>query len=186
MIDEELNEDIRKGDMLPEDAESEYRGRSGGNKAETRVKLKYCLFSNLILGMAILAYFLLKQQALVGYAGSVGPGTSVALDTVQVNLGGLKEQLRVRVVLEAKNQEYRNFLETKKFLLADTLIQIAQKKKSGELLRSSEQNRFKRELLEEFNYRLISKRGRINAIYFTEFVISETAGKTNRKKPDNG
>jgi len=172
MADEELKEDVEKEDGLTEDSDSYEEKRSSKKRNEPKIKLKYSLLSNLITAIVVLAYFLLRQQVLVGEAKPLVVDNTVALDAVEVNLQGFEERLRVKVVLDAKDKRQREWLDAKRFLLTDLLIQMAQKKNAEELGSIVSQNKFKRELFDEFNYRLDPDRGHISTIYFAEFVIS--------------
>jgi flagellar basal body-associated protein FliL len=168
-------------DNAEESVENEEQ--SGGESNETtraksklfgpdlKIKLKYSLLSCLITAAVMLAYFLLKDTAMTAKARELVPEKTVVMNAVDVSLGDTRNRLKIKLALETKGGEQERWLRSKQYLLTDLLIQMAQKKRASDLNNEVMQNKFKRELLDEFNYRLDPNVGRITRIYFAEFYI---------------
>jgi len=77
--------------------------------------------------------------------------------------------LKISLSLEVDNQEVVNELNTLKPRLIDSLITLLSNKKFTEIQSIEDKKKIRREIIAEFNKRLI--KGRVINVYFSEFII---------------
>jgi len=177
MAEQQVREDVENEDSISGESHADMKTRPGRFGSELRIKLKYSVVSCLMTASIMLAYFLLIDNAAKTGARQLALEKTVLMDAVEVNLADRPNRLRIKLALETGGGDQERWLSAKKYLLADLLIRTAQKKSASELSNEVLQNKFKRELLDEFNYRLDPEAGRITGIYFVEFNIQPgTAG----------
>lgn len=104
-------------------------------------------------------------------APSVEVGIMFPLDMFTVNLlsESGRRYLKVEMNLELEGEELALELETKKPVLRDVIIRILSGKSLEEVSTVKGKENLKEEMLTELNLRV--KDGKINNIYFTDFVV---------------
>ena len=173
MADEKLNDNVENEDTADEETGNTEQAQHKKNKSGSiKIKLIYSVLSCVITIVVMLAFFLLKENTVKGAQVKVDVEKTIKMEKVEVNLLDMQHTLRMQVALTTSGGVHEEWLVSQKSFLTDLLIQMAQKKSLGTLRTEIMRNKFKREILEEFNYRIDSKIGRIKGVYFTEFYIT--------------
>ena len=92
-------------------------------------------------------------------------------ETLIVNLGGAKGMsfLRLKFSLQTSSESVSEEIRKKKAELVDLLINILSQKTPQEIDTIGGKEKLKNEIIEKMNQKLT--KGKVEAIYFTEFVI---------------
>jgi len=102
---------------------------------------------------------------------SLTVGPMLEMDTFIVNLlsENGRRYLKVKVNLELEDEELQEEIATKIPVLRDIIIRIASSKTLEEISTEKGKEKFKDQIVSEINYNL--KDGKINNVFFTDFVI---------------
>ena len=102
---------------------------------------------------------------------SLTVGPMLEMETFIVNLlsENGRRYLKVRVNLELEDEELKEEIGTKIPVLRDIIIRVASSKTLEEISTEKGKEKFKDQIVSEINYNL--KDGKINNIFFTDFVI---------------
>ena len=171
MVEDNTSESVENEELTTGESNGIAQPELKLSEPELKIKLKYSFLSCLVTVAVMLAYFLLKDTAMTAKAKEFVPERTVLMEAVDVSLGDMQNRLKIKLALETSGGAHEKWLRSKKYFLTDLLIQMAQKKKASDLHNEVMQNKFKRELLDQFNYRLDPNVGRITKIYFAEFYI---------------
>ncbi len=117
-----------------------------------------------------------QQQRLTSGSGrktgsfaEIGP--MFPLDTFTVNLlsESGRRYLKVQMNLELSGEELGAELDTRKAVIRDIIIRLLSSKSLEEISTSKGKEKLKDQIVDQLNMRL--KDGKINNVYFTEFVV---------------
>jgi len=102
---------------------------------------------------------------------SLTVGPMMEMDTFIVNLlsENGRRYLKVKVNLELEDEELQEEIGTKIPVLRDVIIRIASSKTLAEISTEKGKEKFKDQIVSEININL--KDGKINNVFFTDFVI---------------
>ncbi len=116
-----------------------------------------------------------QAQRSSGGSGNVRPFTEIGLmfpmDTFTVNLlsDSGRRYLKVEMNLEIDGEELAAELDNKKAVIRDIIIRLLSSKSLDEISTAKGKDKLKEQITDQLNLRL--RDGRINNVYFTEFVI---------------
>jgi len=112
-----------------------------------------------------------QQQSSVRRSNSLEVGFMFELDTFIVNLlsENGRRYLKIKVNLELEDEDLAEEVTLKTPVIRDIVIRIASSKTLEEISTEKGKDKFKDQVLQEINSRM--KDGRIQNIYFTDFVI---------------